>query len=341
MYNSQTKKLSILYILEILKKYSDSEHRLSQKEIADILEREYGMIAERKSIKRNLDDLIDEGYNISFKEVERGKGSAKNTICTDYYLINEFDESELRLLIDGLLFSKYIPYSQCKQLVKKLEGLSSKYFKSRINYIKLIDNDKQINKELFYTIDIIDEAIKKNKKVSFNYCSYDINKNMVPRKDDNGNDKVYIANPYHMVAANSRYYLICSFENHDNLANIRVDRIKNITILNEKIKEIKDKKKLNNLSSHMSEHLYMLSGKSENVRFVFDEDMINDVVDWFGDNLHMKKLPDGKIEASTTINYNSMKIWAMQYGQYITVTSPKELVDDIKNTIDDMKNRYK
>ena len=41
MYQSQPKKMLILYILDILQKYTDSEHRLSQKEILEILERDY------------------------------------------------------------------------------------------------------------------------------------------------------------------------------------------------------------------------------------------------------------------------------------------------------------
>lgn len=54
MHTGQPKKLLIINILDILKKYSDEDHRLSQKDIANILEREYGMSADRKAIRRNL-----------------------------------------------------------------------------------------------------------------------------------------------------------------------------------------------------------------------------------------------------------------------------------------------
>ena len=341
MYSIQNKKMMIINILEILKKYSDAEHRLSQQDIIDYLKKDYGMSVERKSIKRNIDNLIYEGYDINYKEIKRGKGKNENVICSDFYLAHDFDDSELRLLIDGLLFSKYIPYSQCKTLVHKLENLSSKYFKPRIKYIQLLKNDKQINKELFYTIDIIDEALRKNCKVRFNYCTYDINGDLVCKKIEDGNDKTYIASPYHMVAANSRYYLICKFENHDNLAHIRVDRIKNMEIIEEKIAKNKELDIELDLPKHMMEHLYMLSGESKRVKFTFPEHLINDVVDWFGDNIKMKRIADGNIEAESIININAMKIWAMQYGDYVTVLSPKEFVDEIKVTIKEMGKRYK
>ena len=54
MDTMQPKKLIIMNILDILKKYTDEDHRLSQKEIAEILETEYEMKVDRKAVKRNL-----------------------------------------------------------------------------------------------------------------------------------------------------------------------------------------------------------------------------------------------------------------------------------------------
>ena len=67
----EIKKLLILNILDILQKYTDSDHRLSQKQIADILRKEYDMTADRKAIKRNLMDLIDYGFDIDYEETIR------------------------------------------------------------------------------------------------------------------------------------------------------------------------------------------------------------------------------------------------------------------------------
>ena len=40
-------KKPLLLILEILRKYTDENHRLSQKDIADILKNEYGLKVDR------------------------------------------------------------------------------------------------------------------------------------------------------------------------------------------------------------------------------------------------------------------------------------------------------
>ena len=146
MYQSQPKKMLILYILDILQKYTDSEHRLSQKEILEILERDYSMKADRKSIRSNIINLIEAGYAVEYKEIPRSSRNPKtgdledNSLYTDYYLVKDFDDSELRLLIDSFLFSKHIPYSQCKRLIEKLEKLSSKYFRAKVKHIAFSHN---------------------------------------------------------------------------------------------------------------------------------------------------------------------------------------------------------
>ena len=48
MYSIQNKKMMIMNILDILKNYSDADHRLSQQDIIGLLKKDYGMIAERK-----------------------------------------------------------------------------------------------------------------------------------------------------------------------------------------------------------------------------------------------------------------------------------------------------
>jgi len=122
MYTIPPKKLLIMSILDILKRYSDENHRLSQKEIVEILKREYAMTADRKAIKRNLMNLIDFGYDIEFTETKRvNKNGEEESIYSDWYLNREFTDAELRLLIDSLLFSKHMPYSQCKALIEKLK----------------------------------------------------------------------------------------------------------------------------------------------------------------------------------------------------------------------------
>ena len=146
MDTAYSKKLLVLYILDILQKYTDEEHRLSQKEILEILRKEYEMIVDRKTVRRNLLNLMEYDCEIECREVLRkktdrsdssylGECEEEEAIWTDFYLKHKFTDEELRLLIDSVLFSRHIPYRQVKDLVEKLESLSNVYFKSQSQYI--------------------------------------------------------------------------------------------------------------------------------------------------------------------------------------------------------------
>ena len=166
MYTAQPKNMLVMNILEILKKHSDAEHPLNQKEIIDLLQREYQMTVDRKAIKRNLMNLRDFGYNLEYKETTRtNKKGEQEVLYSDWYLERDFTDAELRLLIDSLLFSKHIPYSQCKELIGKLTALSSKYFEAKVKHIRTLPEKMPNNKQIFYNIEILDEAISKGKQV--------------------------------------------------------------------------------------------------------------------------------------------------------------------------------
>ena len=167
MFTKQSKNTLILDILQILEKYSDVRHRLTQNDIILLLKSEFDMDVERKSIIRNISNLIETGYNIGYDEKSKGKGKNKTKVKTNFYIERDFDDSELRFLIDGIIFSKLLSSRQKKQLIKKLESLSRKYFKSSLSKVSMSDNDKTKNEDLFLNIEIIAEAIAKSKKIKF------------------------------------------------------------------------------------------------------------------------------------------------------------------------------
>jgi len=341
MYEKQSKNTLILDILQILEKYSDVNHKLTQKDIIALLKSEYDMDVERKSILRNINNLIEAGYEISYDEKIKGKGDNQTEVKTNFYIERDFDDSELIFLIDGIIFSKLMSSRQKKHLIKKLEQLSSKYFKSSLSKVSMSDNDKTKNEDLFLNIEIIAEAISKGKRIKFNYLTYDMTKKLVYRTNEFNEIKEYTVSPYQMVASNGRYYLLCSYDKYeDEISNLRVDRIINAEILDEKIVKNKAFKDFN-IPKHMIEHIYMMSGDSEVVTFEFDKKTLINVIDWFGNDIVINK---GKVKdtfvATAKVNINAMRFWAMQYGENVTVKSPKSLVNRIKEQLNNMNKRY-
>lgn len=349
MYTAQPKKLLIMNILDILRKYSDENHRLSQKDIADCLRSEYDMTADRKSIKRNLMDLVDFGYEIEYTETVRQTPNAKtgvpeeNVILSDFYLVREFSDSELRLLIDSVLFSKHIPYSQCRELVEKLEGLSNQYFQSRVKHIRSMPEDAPTNKQLFYTIETLDDAMTRGKQVAFLYNAYGLDKKLHPRTEKDGKPRQVTASPYQIAAANGRYYLVCNYEGYDNVIHCRLDRITDIQLLDSPRKPVKQVRGLENgldLPRHMAEHIYMFTGPSVPVTFRFQKYLAGEVIDWFGKGVTFSEETEDEATAQVTVNLQAMRRWALQYALHVRVLTPESLRDEVREDIQKAAENY-
>lgn len=81
---------------------------LTQQDIIDILEREYGLVVERKAIGRNISYLNEMGIDV--------ESSRKGAYLVD----RPIEKSELHMLIDSVLCSTHISATHSKQLIDKL-----------------------------------------------------------------------------------------------------------------------------------------------------------------------------------------------------------------------------
>ena len=290
-------------------------------------------------------DLIAYGYEVGYTEKTRYTHGKTEKMLTDWYILRDFTDAELRLIVDSLLFSKHIPYNQCKELIGKIEKLSNKYFLNKVKHIRNMPENLPKNPELFLTIEILDEAIEKSMQVEFEYCEFGVDKKLHPRKNHKNEPKLYTVNPYQMVATNGRYYLIANFDYFENVGHYRIDRIKNIRLVEgshrkpaEKVKELRNGLEL---PTHMAEHIYMFSGECGTVTFRAKKYIISDVIDWFGKDVRLFDESEDEISVSVKVNYQAMKYWALQYGVHITVTSPPPLVEEIRKDIAAVAEKYK
>ena len=105
---------NILYILNVLKKYSDEDHKLSVAEIGRKIKEIYNIEIDSRTIRRNINLLkykLD--YDISTRE-DNGEG----------YYINrdpgtDFEPGEIRAIIDNFSYANYIVPSIAREIIKK------------------------------------------------------------------------------------------------------------------------------------------------------------------------------------------------------------------------------
>lgn len=326
MDSLEPKKLALIRIYQVFKEYSDYDHPLTQDDISNHLEKNYGITIERKAISRNISLLKEAGIEIE----SRRAGS--------YLESREFEGSELRMLIDGVLASKYITANHSKDLIEKLCKLSNKYFRSHVkNIYSVNDWSKTDNQALFYNIELIDDAIEHGKQIKFDYNKYGVDKKL-------HRTKTHRASPYQLILHNQRYYLMSQSEHWHNMAYYRVDRITNMTILDlpsTPITSIEGFESGINYKEIASSLPYMYTDKLEHIEFTAHRGIIDQIVDWFGNEVHFKEIDKDYVSVSIKASPNAMEHWAMQYINYVEVIKPLSLRERIKDNIERAKDKYK
>lgn len=319
-----------VYILEILEKHANEKHRLIQKDIIRYLAEDYDVKVHRNTLRTYLDELREHNYIRG----ERG-----------VYKVNKFDDRELRLLIDGVLFGQHIPPQDARKLIDKLKGMSELGLKERVKNIHYVEGmNRTQNQRLYEIIDTIDEAIQKNRKLNVGQCKYFPDKQLKPT------GRSLTVHPYQLVTEKSRYYLICYVEpegspyHGKDMENLRIDRFSSVEILDEPAMDVRKVPGYENgfrLDDYMKEHIYMWSGKSTRVTLRIKTYNIGDFIDWFGTDFTVRKQAEDYMEVSIIVNEQAIKYWALQYSRLATVIKPKELRDEIRQLIEEMQESYK
>ena len=325
MENLEPKKLALLRILQIFKSYSDSEHPLKQEDIAGHLEREYGIVLERKAISRNISLLKEAGYEI------------ESTRDGSYLVEREFEDSELRMLIDGVLSSRYIAARHSKDLIEKLCRMSNKYFRSHVKNIYSVNEwTRTDNQALFYNIELIDDAIMRGKQIQFDYNKYGLDKRLHKSSANQ-------VSPYQLILHNQRYYLMCRNERWNNLGFYRVDHITNVLLTDKAANPITELEGYENgidykeLSTALP---YLYTDKIERIEFVAQKAIVDQIVDWFGTDITIAELDEKQLRVSLKASPNAMEHWAMQYINYVEIIKPLKLREKIKENLKAAEKKY-
>ena len=316
----ENKKASILLILKVLQEYSDEDHFLTQQDIIDKVDELYGIELERKSVAFSISLLQELDYDIN--KSPRG----------GYALLSrDFDNSEIRYIVDSLFCSKSISGKQAARLSKKLNACLSKYQRKDYNFIyKSAEINRSENAELFYTLELIEEAKRRGKRLSFQYLSFGEDGKPFTKMDGFR----YIVSPYYSVNSGGRYFLICNYrEKYRAITWFRIDYMINPKIEEEwPIKPVDSLEGIKDfdIAKYLNDNIYLLDGEVINATIQIDNpNSIQYVIDWFGKNAKIYKKED-KLLADIKCNESALFYWYMQYSETITIISPQSLIDRIK-----------
>lgn len=330
------KKSSIIMILKVLEEYSDENHYLTHQEIIDKIYEKYAVELERKSIASSIKLLIDLDYDIN-----------KNPKGGFALLSRVFDSSEVSFLVDAIFSSKSISGRRSKELSKKVSSCLSIYQRKEYDYLfKSVEVNRTINNDVFYNIELINEAIANKKCISFSYLTYD--DNLKPTFKYNG-FRYWESSPYYLVNNFGKYYCLLTRKKYQTLSAYRVDQMYNIEIMDNKdslpLWEVSSDYKDFSITEYINDNIYLFDGDVIESEIILNGSYaISYVKDWFGDNGVIfidNNTGTNIIKARVKCNENAMYYWIMQYAEHVTLISPEKLVLRLKNTISNLNNKYK
>ncbi len=327
-------KLKLLYIKDYLEKYSDEDHPVSAETLETMLKNK-GIECERKSIYSDVQTLRDYGMEIFRVRIpENG-----------YYLASrEFEEPQLRLLIDAVQAANFITEKKTKELIKKIVSLCSEGTAKQLTKQVYIENRlKCSNEEVYYNIDVLNRAIRANRKVEFVYCKRVIS-------DDSHTVKIkerrFTVSPYALIWSNDHYYLVSNNSKYDNLMHTRIDRIKKVEMLDEharRFSEVSQYKSFFDSADYVSKLFNMFSGSLKQLDFICDNSILEEILDRFGKGVLITKNAENDDHFRMRIKMvvsEGLVSWILQFGNKLEVVEPLSLREQVRDRAKEVLSLY-
>lgn len=283
--------LRIMFVRDILFDLTDETHLITVNEIMHILKERYDITATRQTLYDDIELLAACGIDI---DCIKGRQNKYRVLSRD------FDIAELLLLRDLVKYVRSISEQQTNTLIKKICNLAGPSADFLINNACIENVPKTSNKKVFYIIDEIFKAIANKKQISFKY--YDYLTSSGKRFKNSGRE--YRLSPYKLMCSNDFYYVIGYSEKHEKITAFRIDHISEIpkTINKHCVPEPDDLY----TDKYTKEAMRMMTGDDAEVILEFDESVIGNLVDHFGQELEITCIKRSTYKAKVKVQLNNV-----------------------------------
>ena len=324
MPKSDNQKIKILYILDYLQKNSHENHPVRASELINMLEK-HGIQCERKTIYSDITALQDFGVDIVSLPGKNG----------GYFIASGgFEPYELKLLIDAVQSSRYLTEGKSRELIEKLCNQCNTLDANLLRRNVLVSGRvKSMNESIYYNVDAIQEAIAKNRQITFRYFDWDISGKRKYR------EKEYTASPYGLCQDNENCYLLAFSQRH-GITSYRLDRMSDICVAEDPripCPELTGK----GLHAYANRTFQMFHGDEITVKLRFHKELINVVIDRFGTDIML--IPDGPEHFNFTVSVAVSPMflsWVIGFGDKAEILYPQSVIDDCKELCRQAMSRY-
>ena len=319
--NYHEKNGNVLYIINVLKKYSDIDHMLSIQDIIEYIKKIYKVENDRRTIERNI-ELLKEKLDYDIEVIKQGN---KNY----YYLLNnpdtDFEPGEIRTIIDTFSYATFVPESVSNEIINKCRNMQNIYENEKLKDYQIYSNDiKTNNMEVIKNIEDVSSAIYSKKQISFDYYKYDLNPTLKTSKVGS-----FITSPYTIIYSIQELYLVALDESSNILKKFRIDRMKNIKVLENSSKKIK-KEAINEI---VNASISMYGGQGKDIEIICKNNLLNNVIEVFGKNSKITKYDNEHFKLVMNKDVEAFKYYVLRNIESIEIIKPKELKDEINKIL--------
>ena len=298
-----------LIVKDILFENTDEIHFLTAGEIIQILEEAYDVKATRQTIYTDIEMLIDAGYDIECVRCRQNK----------YHVVSrDFDVAELRIIIDVIESSKMLSPERSLKLAKKISRMAGRYGgESLMETVNVAARRKAENNQVYYVVDIVNNAISNKKQLMFKYYEFLADKKRVAKN----NDDMYVVSPYRLVWSGEFYYLIAYSEKHSKIVPFRIDRIGGrLEILDEEIVPAPEDF---TVADYLTDAFSIRGGEKAQVDLTFHSEVIDALIDRFGDDMSVITQQGGYCTCTVNVTVNNVFFaWIFGFDGKVKIAGP-------------------
>ena len=302
-----------LLVLQYLWEKTDEQNSASLSEIISYICSQGLPSPDPRSIKRDIEDLLDFGIDIVCERKQQNQYSIVS---------RNFDTAELKLLIDAIQSSRFITPQKSKNLISKLSVFVNPDQRDLLNRQLYLENRmKSGNEQILINVDKLYTAITREKKVSFTYFDFSSSKKRIHRHKG----RIYRVSPYDMMWSNDNYYFTAYDDREKEVHIYRADRVDNLEILDvpAMVKPIDYK-----VENYHSKVFSMYMGPMYEVELLCENDLMNSILDRFGETVYTRVMDKKHFLVRTTVALSDLFFgWVFSSAGKMKVISPESVVE--------------
>ena len=314
-------KIKLIKLYELLRKETDEDHPISRVELCRRLN-EMGISSNVRTLSEDVTVLTENGFEIMSFLKDKEKFF--------YVPEHELTIPEIKILIDALQAASFVTEKKTTELVEKVAALGGSHKAELLKENMICFNTrKHTNEAILYTVDGIEDAIIRRKKIAFNYFHLNEKAQREYVRTDTGEKKRYYLEPVALIFHEDNYYLMAYNSKYPGrTASYRIDRIDRLEVVEESTLSDEAIAKIDSVAEFTEQAFKMYGGEIEDVVLQFDRSLVDPVFDKFGEDTPMMKVNDTTCAATVHVQISPTFFgWLAQFGNRMKVLAPDKVAE--------------